>query len=107
MSKNIYRFRVGVRKLNSSSSGSASTSLGSSGLLHAALLINTDLFEYSSAGYVRRKNVGRDSQFNWDEIGSALNGTTYVSPDDLEIKNMIFIKYQKYEKLIIIADIFI
>ncbi|KAK8892418.1 hypothetical protein M9Y10_029645 [Tritrichomonas musculus] len=84
MSKNIYRFRVGVRKLNSSSSGSASTSLGSSGLLHAALLINTDLFEYSSAGYVRRKNVGRDSQFNWDEIGSALNGTTYVSPDDLE-----------------------
>lgn len=80
MSRDIYRFRVGVRNLNSS----GSSSFGSSGFKHAAFLINTDLFEYSSAGYKRRRNVGRDPQFNWDEIGNALNGTTYVSPDDLE-----------------------
>ena len=40
-------------------------------------------------GYVRRRNVGREEGFDWDRIGNALNGTTWVQPDELEesIKN--------------------
>ena len=52
-------------------------------------LINKDLFEYSKKGWERHKNVGRDSNFDWDSLGNALNGTTFVSPDEIEkaIKN--------------------
>ena len=82
-----YRFRVGVKNL-----GSSFGSLGSSGYNHACLLLNRDLFEYgcnSDKSYERHKDVGRDSSFNWDELGEALNGTTHISPDQLEtaIKN--------------------
>lgn len=76
----VYRFRVGVRNLRSSGSSGS----GSSGAKHACFLINRDLFEYDKNGYKRHRDVGRDSDFDWDEIGGALNGTTYVSPDRLE-----------------------
>ena len=89
----IYRFRVGVRNLGGSGSSgsgqSTGSSSGSSGFNHACFLINKDLFEYGTGAnqnYVRRKNVGRDPSFNWDELGEALNGTTKVSPDELEKK---------------------
>lgn len=91
--KNVYKFRVGVRNLGGSGSSgsgeSTGSSSGSSGYNHACFLINTDLFEYGTGKdkiYLRRKNVGRDPNFDWDELGKALNGTTYVSPDDLEKK---------------------
>ena len=82
-----YRFRVGVKNL-----GSSFGSLGSSGYNHACLLLNRDLFEYgcnSDKSYDRYKDVGRDSSFDWDQLGEALNGTTHISPDQLEtaIKN--------------------
>jgi len=56
---------------------------------HVCFLINKDLFEYSNKGWERHKNVGRDSNFDWDSLGNALNGTTYISPDQIEkaIKN--------------------
>lgn len=91
----IYRFRVGVRNLSGSGSSgsgkSTGSSLGSSSFNHACFLINKDLFEYGTGdnqNYIRRKNVGRDPSFNWDELGEALNGTTKVSPDELEKKIM-------------------
>ncbi len=51
---------------------------------HVCLLLNRDLFEYGPKGWERHVDVGRDSKYDWDAIGSALNGTTYVSPDRLE-----------------------
>ena len=85
MSKQVYRFRVGIHFLQSCP-GSV---YDGTRISHACFLINTDLFEYDGNGYKRRRNVGCDPQFDWDRIGSALNGTTYISPDQLEtaIKN--------------------
>lgn len=82
----VYRFRVGVRNLHSNPPGGniLMFAVGKSEFQHAAFLLNRDLFEYSGDGYVRRRGVGRDDEFDWDAIGEALNGTTYVSPDKLE-----------------------
>ena len=82
-----YRFRVGVKNLSVSGG-----SFGSSGYNHACLLLNRDLFEYGcnkEKSYDRHKDVGRDNSFDWNELGEALNGTTHISPDQLEqaIKN--------------------
>ena len=77
-----YRFRVGVKHLPWPLSF-----LGKFGYNHACLLLDRDLFEYGAnheKSYERHKDVGRDNSFNWDEIGGALNGTTHVSPDELE-----------------------
>ena len=41
---------------------------------------------FSEEGYKRRVGAGRDNQFDWDEVGEALNGTTYVTPAELERK---------------------
>ncbi|KAK8842218.1 hypothetical protein M9Y10_026450 [Tritrichomonas musculus] len=88
-----YRFRVGVRPLAASSPNPTSSEVINSAwqklASHACFLLNTDLFEYSGHGYVRRKNVGRDAEFDWDMLGNKINGTTHVSPDQLEqaIKN--------------------
>ena len=38
----------------------------------------------SENGYVRRRDCGRDPSFNWDRIGSKLNGVTWTQPDELE-----------------------
>jgi hypothetical protein len=73
-----YRFRVGVKSLSSSGS------IGSSGYNHACLLLNRDLFEYgcnSDKSYERHKDVGRDDSYDWNKLGTALNGTTKISPD--------------------------
>ena len=35
-------------------------------------------------GFDRRRNVGRDPEFNWDFLGNILNGTTWTQPDELE-----------------------
>ena len=51
---------------------------------HVCFLINRDLFEYSNKGYERHRDVGRNPEFDWDSLGNALNGTTYVSPDEIE-----------------------
>ena len=75
----MYKFRVGVRNL-----GGSLGSFGSSGAKHACFLIDRDLFEYDSNGYKRHINKGRDNDYDWDSIGNALNGTTYVSPDRLQ-----------------------
>ena len=77
-----YRFRVGVKSL-----GSIFSVLSNYGYNHACLLLNRDLFEYganSEKSYQRHRDVGRDSSFDWDELGTALNGTTFISPDQLE-----------------------
>lgn len=39
--------------------------------------------ELKEQGYVRR-NCGRDPSFDWDKLGSILNGTTWTQPDELE-----------------------
>ena len=75
----MYRYRVGVRNL-----GDSLGSFGSSGAKHACFLIDRALFEYDSNGYKRHINKGRDNDYDWDSIGNALNGTTYVSPDRLQ-----------------------
>ena len=82
----VYRFRVGS-PLGSKSGSSLFSSGGGIGS-HSCLLLNTDLFEYGcpkdDKGYARLTNVGRIDRFDWNKVGDALNGTTYVSPDKLE-----------------------
>jgi predicted RNA-binding protein associated with RNAse of E/G family len=51
---------------------------------HAAFLLNTDLFDYDNHNWNHRENVGRDKLYDWDELGNALNGQTYVSPQELK-----------------------
>lgn len=84
----IYKFRVGVKNIGNAAGGV----LGVFGYNHACLLLNKDLFEYganNNKSYERHKDVGRDESFDWNQLGTALNGTTTISPDQLEtaIKN--------------------
>ena len=51
---------------------------------HVCILLNRDLFEYGPNGWERHKDVGRDEKYDWNNLGNALNGTTYISPDRLE-----------------------
>ena len=44
-------------------------------------------FKINTSGYVRIKNYDRFKQgepFDWDRIGSKLNGTTWIQPDELD-----------------------
>jgi len=80
-----YRFRVGTRPLGAIAQGALSVVCPKAYTVsHAAFLINTDLFEYGPGGFHRRAGAGRDASFNWDQLGSHLNGTTHVSPDQLD-----------------------
>lgn len=84
----IYKFRVGTKNIGNIAGGV----LGFFGYNHACLLLDRDLFEYGAnepKSYQRHKNVGRDTSFDWNLLGTALNGTTRISPDQLEtaIKN--------------------
>ena len=84
----IYKFRVGVKNIGNIFGGP----LGLFGYNHACLLLNKDLFEYGAndeKSYERHKDVGRDDSYDWNKLGTALNGTTKISPDQLEtaIKN--------------------
>lgn len=59
---------------------------------HSCLLLDKDLFEYGAneeKSYERHKDVGRDDAYDWNLLGTALNGTNKISPDQLEnaIKN--------------------
>lgn len=53
----------------------------------ANILTNSSIdWVFKKEGYIRRVGVGRDPQFDWEEVGEALNGTTKVTPDQLEKK---------------------
>ena len=98
----VYRFRVGqcdfgfIKKMNENppsifaeTEHDVGYSLGRDFVnalqaKHVCFLLNRDLFEYDSNGWSRRRNVGRDSDYDWHSLGDNLNGTTYVSPDKLE-----------------------
>lgn len=84
----IYKFRVGVKNIGNAFGGP----LGFFGYNHSCLLLDKDLFEYGAnkeKSYERHKDVGRDDAYDWNLLGTALNGTTKISPDQLEtaIKN--------------------
>ena len=84
----IYKFRVGVKNIGNALGGP----LGIFGYNHSCLLLDKDLFEYGAndeQSYERHKDVGRDDAYDWNLLGTALNGTTKISPDQLEtaIKN--------------------
>ena len=65
----------------------SSGNLTGPGKVVSDILINTAVdWTFKEEGYIRRKGVGRDPNFDWNEIGDALNGTTYVSQDELEEK---------------------
>lgn len=113
MSSNIYRFRVGTSSMGLKAHCGNALIIGAkcatfcqapvlgcayalsaalngrkfpdhSTVEHRAFLIGTDLFEYDQSGWKRRRNVGRENGYNWNKLGGKFNGTTYVSPDDLE-----------------------
>ena len=70
----IYKFRIGVKNIGNCFGGI----LGFFGYNHSCILISKDLFEYGAnkeQSYERHKNVGRDDSFDWDLLGTALNGT--------------------------------
>ena len=55
----------------------------------ADILKESTTWIFSEDGYRRISNYNRHKQgepFDWDEVGQALNGQTYVSPDELEKK---------------------
>ena len=95
-----YTFRVGIRELNMRSfktpvkpvdKNTGGKVAKNYGYTHACLLLGNDLFEYGvnsnkqeEKTFERKKNVGRDTSFDWDELGDAMNGTTNISPDELE-----------------------
>ena len=87
-----YKFRVGTRPLSGIKQFGAKKFVSpqdKAKVCHACILIGTDLFEYNLTGYSRHEGVGQDSEFEWEKLGSKVNGTTYVTPDELEnaIKN--------------------
>ena len=82
----IYKFRVGVKNIGNVFGGP----LAIFGYNHSCLLLDKDLFEYGAnkeQSYERHKDVGRDDAYDWNLLGTALNGTTKISPDQLEESN--------------------
>ena len=55
------------------------------GAVHVCLLLGDDIFEYSDKGYERHKNVGKTSEYDWDDNFEII-GETKVTPDELEEK---------------------
>ena len=55
------------------------------GAVHVCLLLGNDIFEYGDKGYFRHKNVGKTSEYDWDN-NFEIEGETKVSPDELEAK---------------------
>ena len=51
---------------------------------HVCLLLDRDIFEYNPEGWFRHKEVGKYIKYDWESLGSILNGSTNVSPDELE-----------------------
>ena len=85
--KEVYKFRVGTRPLIGIKQSVAKMHVSKSDkhrVCHACFLIGTDLFEYGKNGYSRHIDVGRDPDFEWEKLGSKVNGTTYVTPEKLE-----------------------
>ena len=84
--EDVYRWRVGTTDVSGPVIGlrPIRKTLKAMGITHFAFLLNRDLFEYGPKGWERHVDVGRDSKYDWDALGTALNGTTYVSPDRLE-----------------------
>lgn len=55
------------------------------GALHVCILLGDDIFEYSDKGYARHKNVGKTSEYDWND-NFEIEGETKVNPDELEKK---------------------
>ena len=55
------------------------------GAFHVCILVGDDIFEYSNKGYARHKNVGKTSEYDWNE-NFEIEGETKVNPDELEEK---------------------
>lgn len=55
------------------------------GALHVCLLLGDDIFEYGDEGYARHKNIGKTSEYDWNN-NFEIEGVTKVSPDELEEK---------------------
>ena len=94
-----YRFIVGIRPMDGKflqvCGDVVVARVGNQNLraTHACLLLNEDIFEYGPKGWHRTWGTGRDPNFDWETLGKKLQGTTHVSPDQLEaaIKNGAFI----------------
>lgn len=104
--KILYKFRVGVKGLGIKNVVPEHV-MRSLDITHAAFLIGSDLFEYGTdplmpgyvalnnigiktykQGYFRIKNYNRNKPnepFDWERIGSKLNGTTWIQPDELDV----------------------
>ena len=70
------------------------------GALHVCLLLGDDIFEYGDEGYARHKNIGKTSEYDWNN-NFEIEGVTKVSPDELEekiIQKNEWIK-DKYDKI--------
>ena len=98
--KILYKFRVGVKGLDNILLPEHITR--SLDITHAGFLIGTDLFEYGTdnlkilgtlgistktLGFFRTQNYDRhskDEPFDWERIGSLINGTTWIQPDELD-----------------------
>ena len=71
------------------------------GALHVCLLLGDDIFEYGDEGYARHKNVGKTSEYDWNN-NFGIEGVTKVTPDELEekiIQTNEWVK-DKYDKII-------
>ena len=55
------------------------------GAKHVCILVDNDIFEYGDEGYFRHKNVGKTSEYNWED-NFEITGETEVSPDKLDEK---------------------
>ena len=111
--KKQYTFRVGIKELNirleklkgpkkPNDKNIGGKALKNIGYTHACLLLDNDLFEYGAncnetkeKTYERHKDAGRDISFDWNELGDAMNGTTNISPNELE---EAIINSKKWEK---------
>ena len=92
----MYHYEIGERVLNLPKiiSNNAEKYDGK----HFCFLLDEDIFEYGKNSVIRRKNVGKISEFEWNVRN--ITGYTNVSPDELEQK----IKNEKKEEIVLDAD---
>ena len=77
--KSQYEYKVGVCAINIS----ILSNLNNSGINHAVLLLDNEIFEYGTDYPTYERHKYQDYNYNWDSY-KGLTGFSYKSPDELD-----------------------
>ena len=75
----MYRYQVGVRNLENL--GNLCQTFGGN---HALFRLDTIDFEFTEEGVIMKRRIIKQAQYDWDYCGPEYEGTTDITPEDLQ-----------------------